>query len=430
MVMYRAKEWLQKHDRDGLLFHSFIVTALQNAGGAINMIFHIVMGHALSAQQYGVLASMLASVLILGLPMLAVQNTLAHSAARFVQEGRAGMIRVLVRQWFKKLSCMAVVLIVVGVAASGYVANFFNIETRVPVMITSFVLAGTLLLSIIPGIMQSLQHFVWMCMTINTWGIVRTVVGAILVFAVARDANQGLIAQGAGIVAGVAVGVVGLRVLMKGVPVEQGDVSGHGEYFGKSFATLVFFAILMNADVLIVKHYFDALPAGQFAQAGTIGRTVIFLCQPIAMVLFPKVVSSGEFGEAHQRTLVRAIVLSALFVGAAVLVCCMVPWLPLRLMFGVTEPTAEQLRLVRGVIIAMGPLGITYVLTNFEMAQHRFACLVPLLLCAVAYMVGVSIWHSSLIQIVMVLGTVSLFSVAGLIITIPWEFKGLGHQAN
>ena len=66
--------------------------------------------------------------------------------------------------------------------------------------------------------------------------------------------------------------------------------------------------------------------------------------------------------------------------------------------------------LVRWVCLAMSPLGFTYVLVHFEMAQHRFACMPWLLACAGAYVGGVALWHETVLQVVAVLGAASLAS--------------------
>jgi len=160
---------------------------------------------------------------------------------------------------------------------------------------------------------------------------------------------------------------------------------------------------------MLVRH-FQPDEAGLFSRAATIGRSVVFLPMPIAMAMFPKVISSGGSTHGSRTTLLHAFGLVALLIGAAVAATWALPWLPLRILYDVSEPTPEMIHLVRVVTLAMSPLGLTYLLLNFEMAQHRFHTIPWLLILATAYIGGVAFWHDTVNQIILVLGAVSLLS--------------------
>jgi hypothetical protein len=86
------------------------------------------------------------------------------------------------------------------------------------------------------------------------------------------------------------------------------------------------------------------------------------------------------------------------------------PWIPLRILYGVTDPSPELQHLVRMVMLAMCPLGVSYLLLHFEMAQHRFGSVPWLIVLAAAYLGGVALWHPSVLAIVAVLGAVATAS--------------------
>jgi hypothetical protein len=84
---------------------------------------------------------------------------------------------------------------------------------------------------------------------------------------------------------------------------------------------------------------------------------------------------------------------------------------PIWWVFTGEAPDATTLTLARWLIWAMAPLGLTFLLVNFEIAQRRFKAPLLLLLLAVAYVTGVYIWHSALQQVLAVLTSVSVLAL-------------------
>jgi O-antigen ligase len=76
----------------------------------------------------------------------------------------------------------------------------------------------------------------------------------------------------------------------------------------------------------------------------------------------------------------------------------------------------------------MTPMGLTYLLMNFQMAQRRFKPSYGLLACAAGYVIGVSLFHETVWQVVTVLGIVSVLSAFILIFGLPWKPSNGGHH--
>jgi len=71
-----------------------------------------------------------------------------------------------------------------------------------------------------------------------------------------------------------------------------------------------------------------------------------------------------------------------------------------------------MVKLVRVVSCAMAPVGLTFLLMNFELAQHRFSCLWVLAVCAAALVGGTWMFHATLWQVAIVLGCSTIPSAA------------------
>lgn len=405
----------EKYDRDGLIRHSLIVMFFTHAGSAANMIFHMVMGRELPKAEYGIMSSMLGLGLILATPMSALATTLAHYTARLRDEGNAGAARQLMQYWLKRLAPFSLAFLVLGILFSAPLAKFFNLQSPMPVLLTALIFSVLIPSPVFPGILQGLQYFVWMSLAFNAWGMIRLLLGTALVLMFSGLAVYPLFAQFIGYALGLVFGWWVIRRELRGEPETPVAIHGTDSYFLKSLVVLTGFAFLMNADIVMVKHYFAPEEAGLFAQVATIGRIMVFLVQPIAGAMFPKVISGGEISRGHAVTLLRAIVFAAVITLAAVAACLLLPWLPLRIIFGISAPSAEQIHLLQAVVCAMAPLGMTFLLLNYELAQRRFGPAWPLVACAVLYAAGVARWHGRTLHVAYVLGAVSLASLAVII---------------
>lgn len=408
--------------RDGLLQHSLILMAASGVGNVANCLFHVVMGRALVPSEYGVMSAMLGIILIIATPVEALRMAMAHYTAVLVQGGKTAAVPHLVRRWSRNLAVPALLVLMVGILSSSQIAAFFHLDDPMPVILMCFVLAGGLLMPILIGALQGLQSFLWMSASQHIWGVVRLVAGAVLVICIAATAEWALLGQMLGVFASVALGIWGLRWNIREPEALEERIKGVTRYFVQSLLILAGFAVLMNADVVMVKHFFpDAHEAGLFARAATIGRTMVFLTMPIAMAMFPKVTSSGTTDAHNWKTLISAILYVAVILVAAAYLCAAFAWVPLWILYNDRAPTPEMIRLVRWVVCAMAPMGLTYLLMNFQMAQRRFKPAYFLLVCAAGYVMGVTLFHETVWQVVTVLGIVSTLSAVVLIAGLPWK---------
>lgn len=411
--------------RDGLLQHSLILMAATQVGNLANLLFHVVMGRQLDPSEYGVMSAMLGIILIIATPVDALRMAMAHYTALLVQGGKAASVPHLIRRWSRNLAIPALFVLAVGILSSSQIADFFHLTDPMPVVLTCFVLAGALLMPILVGALLGLQSFLWMSATSHIWGVIRFVAGALFVTYIAATAEWALVGQMLGVCVSVAMGIWGLRWNIRKQEVVEERIRGVTRYCIQSLLILAGFAVLMNADVVMVKHFFpDATEAGLFARAATIGRTMVFLTMPIAMAMFPKVASVRTTDAHNWRTLISAILYVVVILVAAAFICSLYAWVPLWIIYNDRTPTPEMIRLVRWVVCAMSPMGLTYLLMNFQMAQRRFKPAYFLLVCAAGYVIGVTLFHDTVWQVVTVLGSVSTLSAIVLIAGLPWKNAG------
>lgn len=403
----------------GLLRHSIFMFVATQAANIANLLFQMVTGRRLPTEEYGVLAAMLSIYLVMSTPMDALRTAMAHFTTRAMRTGDTGMIRWIVKSWCWKLLALTTGLVAVGYFGQDFAAEFFQLNSGLPFLFVCCLIAGTFFLLLFSGVFQGMQNFYWMSASMHTWTFFR--LGLVLFFlAFAPTAISGLVAHGLATLLGIMLSLVGLQVLTRN-GVSACPATGIGGFFVRSLLMLGSYAVLMNADLIFVKHYFSPEQAGEFARAATIGRSVIFLPMPIALVMFPKVITSGPSTRDSRITLLKALGLVALLIGSAVAVTVAMPWLPLWIIYGIRDPDAEMVNLLILVVGAMAPLSLTFLLMNYEIAQHRFSMTALLMICAVCYITGVVLWNDTVLHVVYVLAAVSTVSAVGFSASIVWR---------
>lgn len=402
---------------DGLLKHGFLLMAATQIANVSNILYHVAMGRALD-DSYSTLLTMLNLMLIVGTPMEAVRTATAHFAARAVQAGDRGAVLLLLRTWGLRLLGLGLLLTAMTLVFRAEIAAWFHFDGVGPVLVTAITLPGLLLVPMLAGALQGLQSFVWMSLGLQALSILRLAGGAAFVWWIRASPSGGLCGQTLGVAAALGVGCWGLSRLLRRASPARMDLRGTGGYLGRSLVALSAFAVLMMMDVLLVKHYVPGT-AEDFARAATVARSVIFLPMPIALAMFPKVVSAGHLTPESRRIFWKALALVGGLVLCGVGGCLLLPGLPLKVLYGVATPEAE--RLVRWVVLAMTPVSLVYLLLNFEMAQHRFRSIPLLWAGALLYVVGSIFCHGSAIQITWMLAAGSTLAAAGLCAGMPWK---------
>ncbi len=408
-------------DHSRLFRHSLLLLAATQVGNLSALLYQVFLMRSLPPVEFGVAAAMFGAIVIGVIPLDALRTAVAHYAARYCQAGSPGRVRGLVAGWGAVMAVAA--LGVLGAAAVGRsgLAAFFQLESSEVIVVAAAVLAGSLFMPLFAGALQGTQAFGWLAISGQSWGVFRLLAGMALVWGVQATAGMALLGQGAGVLGCLALGALGLSLVLRGKPQPPtASLVGGASYFAKSLLVLAGYAVLANADICMVKHYFSPEDSGAFARAATIGRGIVFLAMPVAMVLFPKVVSAGAVSAADRRLLLRALGFAAGLVAAASVAAVVLAGWIWHAFVGRT-PTAEELGLLRSVLGAMCPLGLVYMMLNFELAQRRFRWAWAAVVCALAYVGGVALWHQSLGQVVAVMAGVNSVALLTLALGMPWK---------
>ena len=241
------------NDRDGLIRHSVLLLATNYVPSVANMLFQMLVGRMLADKaEYGVLATMLGIAVIASIPMEALRVAVAHFSAIMIQEGRRDEILGAVRRLALRFLGLAAIWVAFALAFRGWAAAFFNLSSSLPVVLIVFVVAGTLFIPIMAGALQGIQSFVWLSVGIHSLAVTRLAAAAVILIFLSATASGGL--------AGHLLGCLRNRHRfggLRGFGPSNGVPPGSGlSPVLDSFLFMLVFRFLMNADILIIKHYF------------------------------------------------------------------------------------------------------------------------------------------------------------------------------
>ena len=398
--MKRIRDQLSK---DLLLRHGALLMTASVVSHICNMAFQMVMGRTLSGHEFALLTTLLGFANMAILPMGAISAAVNHSTSLLVQSGRTGDVTALIRKWLVRMGGMGMLVFLVCLLFPNQIASFMHLDRMAPVIIMGFVLCLISSSSVIGGAANGLQMFGVTTTGIQASALVRLAVGAILIHLFAKAAGWGLLGHAAGLGVNFSILFIFLWRKLHGTPKTSLPIPSIRSYVPLSFVALLAFAVLFRADMILVKHYLPA-DAATFAYATTLGHIVIFLPMPLARAMFPKVVSEGVSTAEHYSVLKKSLFYTAICVVPTAIGCSVAGWLPLRILYGIQEPSRELLHLVSAMGWVMVPVALINIILFFLLAQKKFMQTLPIILCAIGYVTGVALWHGSVWAVVSMAG--------------------------
>lgn len=341
------------------------------------------------------------------LPAIPIQMVFAQQTARALASENPGRVSTLVRMSIYWTAAIWAVFAVVALVFQDTILAQWKVSNPAGLWFTLPVMLSSLVLPMFWGVLQGAQNFLWLgwSLMLNSLG---RVVGATFAVLVLGSYAAGMLSGVLfGLLCGLAVGLFQTRQYWTQKPAAY-DWHALGRQVVPLLLGFVGFQVLFTVDTMFVKAYFPQDEAGFYVSAGTLARALLWLVLPLAAVMFPKLVHSAV---KDQKTNLSGMVLLGTFVlatGGAVGLTVMGP-LVIRLVYKASYlETATALLPWYGSV--MIPLAIGNVLLNDLLArpQPRLALGLSILALALAYMWGLTQFHSTLLTVLKTMGTFNL----------------------
>jgi O-antigen/teichoic acid export membrane protein len=349
----------------------------------VALVFTLVFTRVLGQDDYGSLAALISTFLILNVPGYALQTTVAREVGAAVAAGDPHP-GAAVGRWLGRLIVLGLCLSVAGVLLRDQLAALIGVDSF-PWAAAATPVAGTvwLILSIERGALVAFQRYRLVGGSLVVEQLARLAFGVILAVA-------GLHVTGAFLGTPLALALVALA-LWRPLRGHVGHARRAEEEPGQRLRDLVrrawapilalgLVAWLHDGHIIVVKHLASGHDAGAWAALSVAGKAIMFLAIGLAGYVVPEVVRAARGAGDPRAVLLRAIGLVAAVGVPMVLVYTVAGKQVLDIAFHVSGG-AGALPLVG---LAMTLLAFTYMATQFKLALHRVRFVVVLACAAVA----------------------------------------------
>jgi O-antigen/teichoic acid export membrane protein len=390
---------------DDLLKHGGILFIATILGGISNFLFQIFMNHGLSPSQFAALYALLAITLISSVPGMSIQTLMAKQVSHLKAKDEMHKVAGLTLYFLGRIALIATLILILILALTPKIARFLKIEDLNSVVVVGFVVSLAFILPIGYGVLQGLQHFASLGITMMLFSISRLILALILVF-ILRLGTSG--ALGSSIFAFLITGVLIFLVLkkeFKGPAEEPTSFEKMQSFIWVLLVSFTFAFILSFIDIILVKHFFTSQEAAQYSAASVLGRAVFYFPWAISGAMFPKVSYAHTRGESTRPLLLKSLSYSFFLSLIPAVFFLFFPGLFLRIL---KAQYLEAAYLLRAFGFAMLPFVLLTVLVYYNLAIHNKGIMYVLGISTVFHLVILSIFHSSLLQIILALGTSGL----------------------
>lgn len=409
--------------RQGAL--AFAATMILNLGG---FAFHAVASRRIGVADYGVLYTLISVGTILAVPANLAAPVIARFAAEFGILHDDRHVRRLVLDVARVFGWLALVYVVVAVAAMRPIAGFLQAPIWPGPLVA--LIGGALLFSgVLRAVAQGTQDFVGYARSCVADGSAKFA-GVLVLTALGLGLFGGVV----GFLCGAAAGAAAIAATLVARYRRVDDctirydwrrivVSGVG-----SAAITLAGALIGSADVVLIKHFFNADLAGIYAAASLGGKVLLYFVGFVPTVLLPQATERHVRGERTRYALLMCV---AILFGIS-----MVGLIALKL-FGIVLLHAlvgrafdAALPLLLPYSVAMMFLALSSVLGSYGIATHRILFAIPLFVGVVATLATIVFVHDSLMSVVRVIAVGNALTAAAVAATLVWQALGDGRRTS
>jgi O-antigen/teichoic acid export membrane protein len=290
-----------------VLTHNLIVAAGTVTAGVLGVAFQSLVSHRLTPADYGGVFAVVTLITLIGLPASGFTLLMARQTSHDLASGQHASSATLLRRGNRALVVAGAALAAVLVVASPLLAQLLNVPTQL-LFAAAIGLPFGLALPLLMGAFQGEQRFVTLS-ALSVGLAALKLIGAVAL---------GVVWGPEGIIAGISLASAAgyfvalglLRHKIADEPVEDWWRQA-AAYLAVVVPSALALAVLLSADVLIVKAFFPTRAAGEYAAVAALGRAIFWGASGVAAVLFPKVIFRGAQGRSGSQLVGASLVLVA-----------------------------------------------------------------------------------------------------------------------
>jgi len=392
------KNILKQISTHSLAKNSAIVIAGSMGANVGSYLYHLIMGRLLGPVAYGELSSLLSIFYIFSVPL----NVGAVVLVKFISSMKARDDLGQVRTLFLKVTKACVIGGIVGLplmyAFAPFISGFLRIQSNFLFLLVYIAFVFSLLTVIASSALQGYQKFLW----VSIFGA-----GAILLKLVISIPAVGWGVYGvllATVITGVimyALYLIPLKFIFS-VKAKKLTLTTREAftYALPSLCIILGMTSLYSTDMILVRHFFPAYEAGLYASLSVLGKVIFYASSAISIVIFPVLSERTAKGEKGTKLIFIGLgTVTAVSTGIT-LFYFVFPEFIIRMFFGSSYIQGAPLLGLFGIFLVLYSIGNMF--ATIFMALGKLTIWYVPILCATLQIVGINVFHSSVISVIWV----------------------------
>lgn len=279
---------LRKLFSHSLFSGSIIVSIGMGLGNVFSYLFHLLMGRALVPEDYGLLTTLIAFGMFVGVIALTIQTVVAKFISVLVaREKKESSINSFLRGLLRQLLVLSFVVYLIAQFIIPKIQTFLHINDQMLLQITLLGLLLMILGGAGFGVLQGLMRFTSLAILLGSTGVFRVILGMFLVYlgwgvkgAVSGFFLSFIIPQG-----------LAFFLIRKYLRFAAGEKAvSLRKILGFSLPSLFALSglsLLISQDIVWVRSFFAPTNVGIYSGLSVVGRVIYFATFPVGVVMFP-----------------------------------------------------------------------------------------------------------------------------------------------
>lgn len=318
-----------------------------------NYLYNAKMGKLLGPSDYSIIGSLLAFIAILTIPTNAVATVAMRFTAHYHAKNQDGTINTFLRRFGKTLGLIGLGVALLIMLFSGALVHYLKLPSASPIIVMAPVLIFAILLPLNRGILQGLQNFTQAVLNQGIDPLLKLTLGVITV-KIGLGINGAL---GAIVISSCVAYLASFWPLRSITSQPQAEIKQIPDDV-KNFSVIALVAfllatVLMNIDILMVKHYLPPYQAGLYTALSVIGKIILYVTSPITSVMFPMISDLQGRDEKHYRILLQSIVLLTVVGLIGVAGYFLIPNLVVKTLYGAAFLPVAPLLGLFGIVMLL-----------------------------------------------------------------------------
>jgi O-antigen/teichoic acid export membrane protein len=369
-------------------------------GNFLAFLLNLFLARNLTAVDYGIYASLLSIITLVGIPAQSLTPVVVRFAADYFAKDKTAEAAKLYKKTFKMGILMFLSIFISFLFLSVPIKNFLKLDDVLYVVLSGLVVSSVYLGVVNNSFLQSLLKFSFMSIILTTGGVIRLFFGIVLVYFGYR-AYGALWASFFGFLTPFLLGFIPLGFLIKPKQSIKNISIPTKEIISYAFPTsiaILSLTSLISVDVILVKHFFSATSAGLYGGLSLMGKVVFYFTATIPMVMFPLLIKRHARGEAFNNLFYVALALVVLPSFAITAFYFVFPAFSINLFLGKNYLDIIPYVGLFGVFISV--FSVLNICVNFFLSLKKTKIAAIVFIGAISQIVLINFYHSSFFQVI------------------------------